>query len=53
MQRRGAYNGTFTIKIENMQLIFTAKYLHNLKSTLEEYGLLDQPITTHPMQLIT
>ena len=45
-------------KMENMQLVFVAKCTYNLKSTLKEYsflkkiGLLDQPITAHPMQLI-
>ena len=54
MQESG-YNAT---KMENMQLIFAAKCVHNLESTLKEYsilkkiGLLDQPITAHPMQLI-
>ena len=55
MQESG-YNLT---KTENMQLIFTAKCGHNLESALKEYSilkkivLLDQPITTRPMQLIT
>ena len=47
MQESG-YNMT---KMENMQLIFAAKCVHNLESTLKEYsilkkiGLLHQPIT--------
>ena len=55
MQESG-YNVT---KMENMQLIFAAKRVHNLESTLKEYSilkkiaLLDQPITAQPMQLIT
>ena len=45
-------------KTENRQLIFVAKCVHNFESTLKEYsilkkiGLLDQPITTRPAQLI-
>ena len=55
MQESG-YNTTKTEKIE---LIFAAKYVQNLESALKEYsilkkiGLLDQPITACPTQLIT
>ena len=51
-------SGNNTTKTENMQLIFTAKGVQNLESTLKEYsilkkiGLLDQPITARPMHLI-
>ena len=52
-------SGNNTTKTENMQLIFTAKGVQNLESTLKEYsilkkiGLLDQPITARPTQSIT
>ena len=54
MQESG-YNMT---KTENMQPIFAAKCVHNLENALKEYsilkkiGLLDQPITARPAQLI-
>ena len=35
MQEPG-YNMT---KMENMQLIFNAKYVHNLESTLKKYSI--------------
>ena len=50
-----------TIKLlfkENKQLFFAAKCLQNVEITLKEYSiskkirLLDQPISTCPMQLI-
>ena len=54
-----ARNYYSTIKIENMQLLFAAKCLHNLESTLKalsilkKIGFLNQPISVCPTELIT